>query len=110
MNLFTSTFCVNHKQDFINVFHYQIDFEDLGYTGPDHGRTYSFRVVSGELIFDCGCGRSKKHAKQEAAKIALKELLGIEFETGKNNTAPFSPLPLYNQLLSNPVTGSMNLN
>ncbi|XP_031548654.1 double-stranded RNA-specific adenosine deaminase-like [Actinia tenebrosa] len=66
----------------------KIDFEDLGYTGPDHGRTYSFRVIAGERIFDMGYGASKKEAKREAAKIALSELLGLDLEIDKMNQPP----------------------
>ncbi|KAK3731140.1 hypothetical protein QZH41_018340, partial [Actinostola sp. cb2023] len=84
----------------------KIDFEDLGYTGPDHGRTYSFRVIAGEHVFDCGYGRSKKDAKQEAAKIALKELLGIEFESGMNKAEGLETDGAEQSPIKNPGTKS----
>ncbi|KAJ7373700.1 hypothetical protein OS493_011309 [Desmophyllum pertusum] len=52
----------------------KVEFEDLGHLGPDHFRTYNFRVVVGDMVCDSGNGRSKKDAKKEAAAIALKSL------------------------------------
>ena len=59
-----------------------MDIEDLGYNGPDHGRTYSCRFVVGDRTFDTGVGRSKKDAKKEAANLALAEL-GYTVDLGK---------------------------
>ena len=61
----------------------QIEFEDLGHSGPDHVRVYNFRAVVGDIYCDKGSGRSKKDAKKEAAAIALKSL-GFQVSAGKN--------------------------
>ena len=61
----------------------QVEFEDLGHLGPDHFRTYNFRVVVGDMVCDSGNGRSKKDAKKEAAAIALKSL-GYQVSPGEN--------------------------
>ncbi|XP_032233012.2 double-stranded RNA-specific adenosine deaminase [Nematostella vectensis] len=60
----------------------KVEFVDLGYTGPDHNRTYSYLATVGDRKFDCGYGRSKQEAKKECAKIALGVLLGIPVEPG----------------------------
>ena len=52
----------------------KIAYELVGETGPDHDKTFSFRVlVNGEAIGE-GSGRSKKEAEQMAAKQALEAL------------------------------------
>jgi len=49
---------------------YTVDRED----GPPHDRTFEVVAsVAGEEV-GRGCGRSKKHAEQEAARIALEAL------------------------------------
>ena len=63
------------------VYHHQVEFEDLGYSGPDHGRIYSGRFVVGDRTFDIGKGRSKKESKKEAANFALA-VLGYSVEPG----------------------------
>lgn len=63
----------------------QVEFEDLGHTGPDHFRTYNFRAIVGDMVCDSGMGRSKKDAKREAAAIALKSL-GYQVSSGESHT------------------------
>ena len=67
----------------------QVEFEELGHTGPDHFRTYNFRAVVGDMACDSGMGRSKKDAKRQAAAIALKSL-GYQFSSGEINTPKLS--------------------
>jgi len=61
----------------------QIEFEDLGHSGPDHFRVYNFRAVVGDVYCDKGSGRTKKDAKREAAAIALRSL-GYQVSAGTN--------------------------
>ena len=53
-----------------------IAYEQIGEDGPDHNKTFAFRVtVDGEAIGE-GSGRSKKEAEQMAACHALEVLRG----------------------------------
>lgn len=52
------------------IVEYSVDRED----GPPHDRTFEVvAAVDGEEV-GRGCGRSKKHAEQEAARVALEAL------------------------------------
>ncbi|MEX0721847.1 MAG: ribonuclease III [Balneolaceae bacterium] len=44
-------------------------------SGPGHNRTFEVKVVVGEKELGKGSGKSKKKAEQEAAKVALEEIL-----------------------------------
>ncbi len=51
-----------------------VEYEVQAELGPPHDRTFEvFAVVEGEQI-GAGAGRSKKHAEQEAARVALDGL------------------------------------
>ena len=51
-----------------------LDYVQVGESGPDHDKTFSFAVkLNGEVI-GLGTGRSKKEAEQAAAKAALEQL------------------------------------
>lgn len=51
-----------------------VSYELIGETGPDHDKTFAFRVcLNGEQIGE-GKGRTKKEAEQAAAREALKKL------------------------------------
>ena len=60
----------------------QVEFEDLGHIGPDHGRVYQAQVTVGSQVFDKGSGHSKKIAKKQAALIAVNEIFGHQAEVG----------------------------
>ena len=51
-----------------------ITYEMTGQTGPDHNKTFTFRVSINGVPTGEGSGRSKKEAEQMAAKIALEKL------------------------------------
>ena len=54
----------------------RIAYELIGESGPDHNKTFSFRVtIDGEEAGE-GSGRSKKEAEQMAARRALEALQG----------------------------------
>lgn len=59
----------------------QVEFEDLGHSGPDHFKVFNFRAKVGDLLCDKGSGRSKKDARKEAAAIALQSL-GFQVSPG----------------------------
>jgi ribonuclease-3 len=42
--------------------------------GPPHDRTFEVQAVVGERVLGEGSGRSKKHAEQEAARVAMDDL------------------------------------
>lgn len=52
--------------------HYQV----LEESGPDHSRQFLVGVLIGEKQMGTGTGKTKKEAEQEAAKVALSEILG----------------------------------
>ena len=45
-----------------------------GESGPDHNKTFAFRVLINETQAGEGVGRSKKEAEQAAAREALERL------------------------------------
>jgi ribonuclease-3 len=47
-------------------------------TGPDHDRRYEVELRLGDEALGNGCGRSRKHAEQEAAEAALARLTADE--------------------------------
>jgi ribonuclease III len=53
-----------------------VSYEVIGEEGPPHERTYVVAArVDGEQL-GSGSGRSKKHAEQEAARVAVERLEG----------------------------------
>ena len=52
----------------------QIRYELIGESGPDHNKTFSFRVTINGVSAGEGSGRSKKEAEQMAARKALEAL------------------------------------
>jgi ribonuclease III len=42
--------------------------------GPEHARSFTIEVLIGDLVYGVGMGSSKRHAEQEAARIALESL------------------------------------
>ncbi len=51
-----------------------LEYEEVGEEGPDHEKTFIFRVKLNDEEVGVGKGRSKKEAEQEAAKNALSFL------------------------------------
>jgi ribonuclease-3 len=51
-----------------------VDYEVVAEHGPPHERTFDIVARVGDLELGKGSGRSKKHAEQEAAHIALEAL------------------------------------
>lgn len=51
-----------------------VRYRTVGETGPDHNKTYAVKVFVGEKVMGDGSGRSKKHAEQNAAKMAMAKL------------------------------------
>ncbi|KAL7384317.1 hypothetical protein ABVT39_028016 [Epinephelus coioides] len=51
-------------------------YEDVGCVGPAHMKTFTVRVVVNDKAYPDGVGKSKKEAKQNAAKNALRGLFG----------------------------------
>jgi ribonuclease III len=57
-----------------------VNYEVIAEQGPPHDRTFEVAAFVGEEIVGKGAGRSKKHAEQEAARLALDSLLGEDGE------------------------------
>ena len=51
-----------------------VDYEVVGEHGPPHDRTFEVQATVGDASVGRGSGRSKKHAEQEAARVALDAL------------------------------------
>ena len=52
-----------------------IQYELIGESGPDHNKTFTFRVtIDGEAAGE-GSGRTKKEAEQQAARKALERMM-----------------------------------
>ncbi|XP_043991709.1 interferon-induced, double-stranded RNA-activated protein kinase isoform X3 [Gambusia affinis] len=53
----------------------ELKYEEVGYVGPDHIRTFTLKAVVNGKPYPEGVGKNKKEAKQSAAKNALISLL-----------------------------------
>nr|XP_020516370.1 interferon-induced, double-stranded RNA-activated protein kinase-like isoform X2 [Labrus bergylta] len=62
-----------------------LGYNFLGSDGPDHNKTFTMRAVIDGNLYPNGVGKTKKDAKQDAAKNALTHLLEI------GNQAPVEP-------------------
>ena len=51
-----------------------IRYEMTGESGPDHNKTFAFRVLINEMPAGEGTGKTKKEAEQAAARVALEML------------------------------------
>ena len=49
-----------------------IHYEEAGFDGPPHNRTFFMKVIVGEKTYGTGSGRTKKLAEQRAAREALR--------------------------------------
>jgi ribonuclease-3 len=54
----------------------EVTYAVCGEDGPPHDRTYTVVARVGDKEVATGRGRSKKHAEQEAARVAVEELEG----------------------------------
>jgi ribonuclease III len=54
----------------------EVGYEVTGETGPPHDRTFTVAARVNGQDLGSGSGRSKKHAEQEAARVAVDELAG----------------------------------
>ncbi|XP_076599486.1 uncharacterized protein LOC143328300 [Chaetodon auriga] len=64
----------------------KLDYEDQSPVGPDHNRTFIQRVVIDGTVYPSGSGKTKREAKQSAAKNALKCLLNNEHQDSVGST------------------------
>ncbi|XP_074502683.1 interferon-induced, double-stranded RNA-activated protein kinase-like isoform X3 [Sebastes fasciatus] len=51
-----------------------LKYEDVGFVGPDHLRTFTIRVVLNGKVYQAATGKTKKEAKEEAAKLVYQEI------------------------------------
>uniref|UniRef100_A0A3B4ZQP6 Eukaryotic translation initiation factor 2-alpha kinase 2 n=1 Tax=Stegastes partitus TaxID=144197 RepID=A0A3B4ZQP6_9TELE len=54
---------------------WELRYEDVGCTGPDHIKTFTLRAILNDKAYPGGVGKNKKEAKQNAAKNTLRGLL-----------------------------------
>ncbi|XP_036606575.1 interferon-induced, double-stranded RNA-activated protein kinase [Trichosurus vulpecula] len=66
----------------------QVGYEEVSVTGPPHNLEFTMKAVVGDREFPEGKGRSKKEAKNDAARLALDIL---ENEAMSSSTLPVSP-------------------
>ncbi|XP_028975599.2 interferon-induced, double-stranded RNA-activated protein kinase isoform X2 [Esox lucius] len=79
----------------------EIKFEEVGTDGPDHLKTFTLRVVKNGRAYPIGTGRTKKEAKQNAAKHALNDIMKTEQNENTFSssecpylTSPHGPAPI----------------
>ncbi|XP_040905187.1 interferon-induced, double-stranded RNA-activated protein kinase [Toxotes jaculatrix] len=77
-----------------------LKYEDVGSVGPDHIKTFTLRAVLNGKVYPDGVGKNKKEAKQDAAKHALRGLLGEPADCTEN-TAEASTAPVHPTTISN---------
>ncbi|XP_056147740.1 interferon-induced, double-stranded RNA-activated protein kinase isoform X2 [Lampris incognitus] len=81
-----------------------VTYDDVGCAGPDHSRTFTQRAVVNGQTYPEGVGKSKKEAKQEAAKHALNELMmeGTDPPDSSQPTVDNHPPPVIEKSISQP--------
>ncbi|KAI9519918.1 hypothetical protein NQZ68_022945 [Dissostichus eleginoides] len=67
-----------------------LQYEDLGFVGPDRDKPFTQRVVLNGKVYPDGVGKTKKEAKQDAAKNALRDLSEGAHQTAVENYNPTS--------------------
>ncbi|KAL3050098.1 hypothetical protein OYC64_012194 [Pagothenia borchgrevinki] len=65
-----------------------LQYEDLGSVGPEHHKIFTQRVVLNGKVYPEGVGKTKKEAKKDAAKNALRDLSGGVHQTADDNYNP----------------------
>lgn len=53
-------------------------YEEIGETGPDHAKTFTFRAKLNGRVIGTGEGRTKKDAEQAAAGAALEGMFNVK--------------------------------
>jgi ribonuclease-3 len=54
----------------------EVSYEVTAEEGPPHARTYTVTACVDGRALGSGSGRSKKHAEQQAARVAVEQLVG----------------------------------
>uniref|UniRef100_A0A3B4ZB89 non-specific serine/threonine protein kinase n=1 Tax=Seriola lalandi dorsalis TaxID=1841481 RepID=A0A3B4ZB89_SERLL len=82
---------------------YELHYDDVGSFGPDHAKTFSKRAVLNGKGYPDGVGKSKKEAKQNAAKNALNCLLENKHQDSADltNGTEASTAPVLQTSISN---------
>lgn len=55
-----------------------ITYRLVGESGPDHDKSFQVEVLLNGQVVGAGIGSSKKRAEQDAARVALKQIYGID--------------------------------
>uniref|UniRef100_A0A3Q3N0M2 non-specific serine/threonine protein kinase n=1 Tax=Mastacembelus armatus TaxID=205130 RepID=A0A3Q3N0M2_9TELE len=63
---------VGRLNEYANKIRCRVNYEDVASEGPDHIKTFTIRAVMNNKAYPVGVGKSKKEAKQNAAKNALR--------------------------------------
>ncbi|XP_078032283.1 interferon-induced, double-stranded RNA-activated protein kinase-like isoform X2 [Epinephelus lanceolatus] len=79
--------CVTRLQEYAQKTRSELQYEDLGFVGPDHDPTFIQRVVLNGKVYPEGAGKNKKEAKRDAAKNALKCLFENEPQDSADTSA-----------------------
>ncbi|KAL7383606.1 hypothetical protein ABVT39_014266 [Epinephelus coioides] len=79
--------CVTRLQGYAQKTRSELQYEDLGFVGPDHDPTFIQRVVLNGKVYPEGAGKNKKEAKRDAAKNALKCLFENESRDSADTSA-----------------------
>ena len=60
-------------QELVQTDKKSVTYEIISETGPSHDKTYVSQVLVDGIVLGKGTGNSKKHAEQEAARVALSK-------------------------------------
>ena len=66
-------FLHDYKSELVQTDKKSVTYEIISETGPSHDKTFVCQVLVDGIVLGKGTGNSKKHAEQEAAKVALSK-------------------------------------
>ncbi|XP_034008359.1 interferon-induced, double-stranded RNA-activated protein kinase-like [Trematomus bernacchii] len=83
-----SVSAVSRLNEYAQKKKFLLQYEDLGFGGPNRDKQFTQRVVLNGKVYPEGVGKTKKEAKQDAAKNALRDLSECTHQTAVENYNP----------------------
>ncbi|XP_035771153.1 interferon-induced, double-stranded RNA-activated protein kinase-like [Neolamprologus brichardi] len=87
---------IGKLNEYANTRKSEVSYEDVGSDGPPHDKVFYLRAVIDGKAYPSGEGKTKKEAKQNAAKNALESLsqLGHQDSVESRNNAAEASVPM----------------